>query len=252
MSFKSVFGRAVGKGLRAARQNLIPMLVLEAAMALLVVIYYLWPVGTVLLDRYAAWQQEGGIIAASLATAIAGGVISELSLVYFQDKGRWNAKHVENLVFKFVLFVINGAVIYEFYRWQAVWFGQGTAWSVLAPKVLVDQFVFTPLWAVPYMTFTTRWQALGYSVRRLGAELGWDFIAERMLPILVTNWMFWIPGVCLIYSMPLNLQTPLFIFATAIWGILLPAVGRQSEEVPPAAAQTPVMALPTALSRPVE
>jgi hypothetical protein len=48
-----------------------------------------------------------------------------------------------------------------------------------------------------------------------------------MLPILVTNWMFWLPGVSLIYAMPLVLQTPLFIFATAIWGLLLPAVAQQ-------------------------
>ena len=73
-----------------------------------------------------------------------------------------------------------------------------------------------------------------------------------MLPVLVTNWMFWIPGVSLIYSMPLNFQTPLFIFATAIWGILLPAVGRQG--APPFAkgAQAPLLVHPPALGNPAE
>lgn len=252
MSFESVLRKAVGKGLRAARQNLIPMLMLEGAMALLVVVYYFWPTGKAVLTHYAAWQHQGGILVAALATGVAGGVISELSLVYFQDEGRWNFIHLENMVFKLLLFCTSGAIVYEFYGWQAVWFGQGNAWSVIVPKVCVDQFGYTVIWAVPYMTFATRWQALRYSGKSLWAELDKNFIAERILPVLVTNWMFWIPGVSLIYSMPLNLQTPLFIFATAIWGILLPAVGRQSEGGPKGIAQTPVMALPTALGHPVE
>ena len=251
MSFEAIFGGAVGKGLRAARQNLIPMLVLEAAMALLVLAYYFWPAGEAVLTQYAAWQQKGGVLIAALATGVAGGVISELSLVYFQDRGRWSHEHLENLGFKLILFAISGAIVYEFYRWQAVWFGQGNTWSVLVPKVCVDQFCFTVFWSVPYMTLMTRWQTLRYSGKLLWKELNWDFVTERMLPVLVTNWMFWIPGVSLIYSMPLNLQTPLFIFATAIWGILLPAVGRQGA-TRFKGTQTTLLVHPPALGNPVD
>jgi hypothetical protein len=67
----------------------------------------------------------------------------------------------------------------------------------------------------------------------LWQELGHHFFIERMLPILVTNWMFWIPGVVLIYSMPQMLQTPLFILATAIWGLLLGAVAQSEQAVKP-------------------
>lgn len=226
------------------------MLALESAMAVLVAIYYFWPTGTAILSRYAAWQQSGGILVAALATAVAGGVISELSLVYFQDRGRWSTAHVENLCFKSVLFFINGGIVYLFYARQAVWFGQGAAWSVLLPKICADQFGFTVIWSLPYMTLLTRWQALRYSGMRLWAELNWHFVTDRMLPILVTNWMFWIPGVSLIYSMPLNLQSPLFIFATAIWGILLPAVGRQSDTPAGNVAPVPIAANPATLAQP--
>ena len=58
--------------------------------------------------------------------------------------------------------------------------------------------------------------------------------------MVVTSWMFWIPGVTLIYSMPSNLQAPLFIFATAIWGLLLPAILRQ--ETPAAVEEEVVLA----------
>jgi hypothetical protein len=65
-------------------------------------------------------------------------------------------------------FFIAGAIVYEFYAWQAIWFGQGAAWSVLVPKILVDQFIYTVFWATPYYTLLTRWQALGYSGRVCG------------------------------------------------------------------------------------
>jgi hypothetical protein len=203
------------------------MSVLLAAMSVLVAIYYCWPAGAAVLAWYARWQQTGGIYTNALAAGLAGGVLSEVSLVYVRDRGRWNLSHVENMGFKFVLFLFGGAVVYEFYRWQAFWFGEGATWSILLPKVLVDQFIFSVFWSTTYQTLAFRWQNLRYSGRRLWEELDGNFVVERMLPVLVTNWMFWIPGVTLVYAMPLSLQMPLNIFATAIWAVLLAAVARQ-------------------------
>ena len=87
--------------------------------------------------------------------------------------------------------------------------------------MLVDQFIFTVFWSTGFQALTFRWQVLRYSSTRLWSELNGNFVIERMLPVLVTNWMFWIPGVTLVYSMPLLLQMPLSIFATAMWSILL-------------------------------
>jgi len=226
------------------------MLVLLTAMAAVVAIYYCWPAGAALLSRYAAWQHAGGVLAAALATACAGGVLSEVSLVYFQNGGRWTRDNLENMAFKWMFFFVSGAIVYEFYGWQAVWWGQGATWQVLVPKILVDQFGYTVFWSTPYNTVLTRWQMLGYSGSRLWMELDRDFVTERMLPVLVTNWMFWIPGVTLIYSMPLILQTPLFVFATAIWGLLLLAVTRQGSL--DTAALAPVPMVTEILANPAE
>jgi len=203
------------------------MAVLLAAMATLVAIYYFWPTGAAILAWYGNWQHSGGVFAAALASGIAGGIISETSLVYVVDRGRWTLTHLEHLAFKFVLFFIGGAIVCEFYRLQAFWFGEGVSWSVIVPKVFVDQFIFSVFWSTAYQTLAFRWQTLRYSGRQLWSELDWNFVIDRMLPVLVTNWMFWIPGVVLVYSMPLVLQMPLCIFANAIWAILLSAVARQ-------------------------
>jgi hypothetical protein len=231
---RSAVKEAFRKGLHAAWQNLPAILALESAMASMVAIYYCWPAGAAVLTRYAAWQHSGGIFGAALATAFAGGVLSEISLVYFQQQGRWTRANIEGVAFKWVIFFLSGGIVFEFYQLQAFLFGRGATWSVLLPKVLLDQFGYTVFWSTPFYAITTRWHALGYSFRRLWPELQPSFIPKFVLPILITNWMFWIPAVSLIYSMPQMLQTPLFIFAIAIWGLLLPAVTKQESGHAPA------------------
>jgi hypothetical protein len=146
-----------------------------------------------------------------------------------RDRGRWNLGHLENMAFRFTVFFFGGLVVYEFYQWQAVWFGDGVSWRVLLPKILVDQFIFSVFWSTSYQTMIFRWQALRYSGSRLWSELDRKFVLERMLPVLVTNWMFWIPGVTLVYSMPLILQMPINIFATAMWSILLAGLSKSND-----------------------
>lgn len=201
-------------------------------MALIVALYYLWPPGNALLSRYALWQVSGGALGNGVAAALAGGVLSELSFVYFQCRGRWAWHNVENLLFKAAIFFVSGCIVFEFYRLQAYWWGQGASLSVVVPKVLVDQFGYTVILATPYYALLTRWHALRYSGSRLWRELDRHFIIDRMMPMLALNWMFWIPAISLVYAMPSLLQPPLYIFATAIWGILVPAVTQQPSGSP--------------------
>jgi hypothetical protein len=227
-SFLASVKEAFRKGLRATAQNLPPILALQALMGVIVILYYFWPPFTGVLTRLAVWQHWGGDLGNGLAAALAGGVLSELSLVYFQDRGHWTWSHLENLCFKFAIFFVSGCVVFEFYRFQAYWWGQGASLSIVLPKVICDQFGYTVLFASPYYTLLTRWHVLRYSGSRLWAELDRHFLTERFLPVLVVNWMFWIPAISLVYAMPTILQPPLYIFATAVWGLLVPAVMKQN------------------------
>ena len=228
------------------------MSVLLAAMSVLVAGYYFWPAGAAALSWYAAWQHAGGILRIGLVAGFAGGILSELSVIYLCDGGRWNRTHVENMIFRFVVFFLGGIIVYEFYEWQAFWFGDGLTWRVILPKVLVDQFIFSVLWSTAYQTLTFRWQTLRYSGSRLWNELDGNFVVERMLPVLVTNWMFWIPGVTLVYSMPLILQMPLNIFATAIWSLLLAGLAKTTRA--PVSEMEPglVLSQPIQVANPAE
>src|SRR5471030_1076913 len=75
---------ALRKVFHSVRQNWPAMLGLELAMAGVVAIYYTWPPGAEVISKYAAWQHSGGPFATALASGLAGGVLSELSLVYLQ------------------------------------------------------------------------------------------------------------------------------------------------------------------------
>jgi len=220
-------------------------------MAAIVATYDLWPEGSTALSAYAHWQSQGGPLGNGLALAIAGGVLSQLSYVYFQKKGHWTKANVESLVFNFIIFFISGCLVFEFYRMQAVWWGQGASLSVIVPKVLVDQFGYTVVFAAPYYAVLTRWHALHYSGARLWRELQDDFITERFLPVLVMNWMFWIPAVSFVYAMPTVLQAPLAVFATAIWGLLISAIGSQ-EPSRPSVCGSVAAAVPPMLADPAE
>jgi len=228
------------------------MAVLLASMSLMVAIYYFWPVGAVVLSQYATWQHAGGILRTGLVAGFAGGILSELCVIYICDRGRWNGGHVENMVFRFVVFFFGGLIVAKFYEWQAYWFGDGLFWRVLLPKVLVDQFIFSVFWSTTYQTLVFRWQALRYSSSRLWRELNGRFVVERMLPVLVTNWMFWIPGVTLVYSMPLILQMPLNIFATAIWSLLLAGLAKSTRTMATDMGPALVMPEPAQVAEPVE
>jgi hypothetical protein len=217
------------------------MAALLTAMAGIVVAYYFWPPGAAFLTWYAGWQHAGGILRTGLASGFAGGILSEVSLVYLRDRGRWTLTHLENMAFRFVIFCLGGMIVSKFYEYQSYWFGDAMTWRVLLPKVLVDQFGYSVFWSTTYQTLAFRWQTLRYSTPRLWSELDGNFVVERMLPVLVTNWMFWFPGVTLVYSMPLILQMPLNIFATAIWSLLLAGLAK------PATAQITAMGPDTIL-----
>ncbi len=138
-SFRAAATDAVRKGWRAAVANLPSILAIQAAIGAVVAIYYLWPTGSAALAAYAHWQTSGGPFGNGLANSAAG-MLSEVSFVYFQQRGRWKAENLENLVFKFILFFFSGSIVYEFYRYQAIWWGTGASLGVLVPKVIVDQF----------------------------------------------------------------------------------------------------------------
>ena len=127
------------------------------------------------------------------------------------------------------------------YRLQAHVFGDAVALGVVLSKVLVDQFVYCPIWAVPTTVILYLWKDCGFSVARTKANLGERWYYRRAVPVMVSNWGVWIPAVTLIYFLPQPLQLPLQNIVACFWVLLLMFItGRARNVAEPASGKTSV------------
>lgn len=207
-------------GLRAARANLIPALVVQGVMLAVVIGYYFLPPVTAWLNVLADLKSEWGYGYSALAAAIAGGIIPELMRIIFFQKGKPRRFNASNLLFTIPFWSGTGMVVDLFYRSQAEWFGDEATVGVVVTKVLVDQFVYNPLFAGPSGAWCYDWKHSGYSFRNIGRFFTLRYYRNVIIPILFATWGVWIPLVAIIYSLPSVLQIPLFALALAMWVML--------------------------------
>ena len=110
-----------------------------------------------------------------------------------------------------------GLVVDFFYRQQAGWFGAEAAFQVVWKKVLVDQFLYNPLFAAPVTAWLYDWKNSGYRMAGMGRFFTAAYYQETVLATLCATWGVWIPVVTILYSLPSLLQIPLFALALSLW-----------------------------------
>ena len=174
----------------------------------------------------AAWKVSGGLPFASLTGALAGGVLPELAKLVALGPAALAGRAVE-IAFNVAFFALNGVVIDLLYRGEAHLFGDGAGVRTVAEKVAFDQFVFSPTWlAVIVVLFL--WRQRGFSWAAVRPALGRGFYQQRVVPLLLPNWLFWIPMVSIIYALPGTLQFLMFIPALAAWSLIMVFIADRS------------------------
>ncbi len=206
--------------MRAARANLVPGLLVQGIMLALLLAYYFYPPTTRWLDRLAALKEDWGYGYSALAAAIAGALLPEILRILVFQRGRPAAANVRNLVFTLPFWAGMGMVVDLLYRSQAVWFGSEPTFSVVAKKVLVDQFVYNPLFAQPVTVWLYDWKHRGYSLHGTREFFTARYYREAIVPVLFAGWAVWFPVVAILYSLPVLLQIPMFALALTLWVIL--------------------------------
>lgn len=208
----------VAQGLAAARANLMPAMLLQAAALLIVLGYYFVQPVHAALESLSQIKQRHGYAFSAASTMTVAGLLPFL-LQYLQRGGRrfLLAKH---LPFIMLYWAVKGMEVDAFYRLQAMVFGDNTQPTTVAAKMLFDQFVYTPLWGMPATVAVYRLKDVGFDPRR------WDvlplgvFYRRRILAVLITTWAIWIPAVTVIYCLPLPLQLPLQNIVMCLWVLL--------------------------------
>lgn len=190
------------------RQNLLPCLLLNLLVLLLVGSYYQVPamaefwqaVGDFKTRWSYSFSLTSTLFAAVLLPSLVQGLMGTLPA-----EGR-----LRRILLLALFWGYRGMEIDLFYHVQGWLFGTGNDAGTLLTKVLVDQFIMSPLWFVPTYLITLRWVDMGGSWQQARASLNREFWNLTLPTVMLTNWLVWIPALALIYSLPPALQFPLF------------------------------------------
>jgi hypothetical protein len=211
-------------GLRAARANLVPGLMIQAGMIALVIGYYFSPAVHAPLEALAAAKQREGYLFSCVSSMIAGGVLPMMLTIVVFQKGKWRASNFGDFCFLLLFWGFQGMAVDLFYRSQAVWFGSAVNFQTVAKKVLVDQLFYSALFAAPFGMACYEWKNRGYSTTGLSRVFTISFYKNKTFPTVIANWGVWFPVVAVIYSLPSLLQVPLFCLALTFWSMLFTTI----------------------------
>jgi hypothetical protein len=208
------------------RFNLRPALVLQA-FALVIVCGYFWspPVKDV-LDVVGAAKLRYGYGYSAVATSLFGGVIPYAVLSFAGRIPR--QRRFAEFAFYSLLWFWKGIEVDALYRAQAVWFGEGSSVLTIALKTCVDQFGYVPLWAAASQVLLFTWKDAGFSLAGTRAAFQRQGFGQRVLVVIFSTWVVWIPAVAIVYSLPSALQVPLFNLVLCFWCLLMSFISRES------------------------
>ena len=187
-------------GWEAAKANAVPAFILQAAMLLILVSYYLSPACADFLNRLAHYKEEHGLLFVVTAAILAGAIVPELFVIAFFQRGRPRAQNLRNLAFTIPTWGIDGILVDLMYRWNAVWFGDVVTMSVVTAKILVDQLGYNPFIAAPLEVLIYEWKNEGFSWRSVRRALTWDHYRDKIVRPC------WRPGRCGRRSWPLFIR----------------------------------------------
>jgi hypothetical protein len=216
----NVAASVLGAGKEALRRFYRPFVLIQAVAVALVAAYHFDARVRAVCAALAAWKTAGGLPLAAATAAFAGGILPELAKLVAQRGSASLRGRGREIAFHVAFFAFNGIVVDVLYRTEARMFGAGTDLRTVAVKTAFDQFVFTPPWLVVIVTLFL-WRAQRFSFAATRTALGPGFFRERVLPLLLPDWLFWIPMVSAIYALPSPLQFLLFVLALAAWSLIM-------------------------------
>jgi hypothetical protein len=203
----------------------VPGLVLQSC-ALLILFGYLFAPGFhTVLDQVGALKVRYGYGYAAISTAIFGGLIP--FSVLFATRQIPKGRALPELAFYALFWMWKGVEVDALYRMQSLLFGNGTDVGTIAAKAAVDQFLYNPLWAGPTQVLFFLWKDAGFSWRGLVLGLREESLQHRLVVILLSTWIVWLPTVSIMYALPIALQLPLSNLVLCFWCLLLSFISRR-------------------------
>ncbi len=211
----STLRQAVSKGLRAARANIIPGLIIWFLAGMVITLWFTSETFQYYLNQLTTFKNSYNYTFAFISTAIAGGVIPGIVQGIF----KLHPQAWRQLKWIALYWGIKGVELNAFYALQAYMFGDDYETSTLVYKTMLDQLIYIPLWGVPGMLVIYTIIECGMTGLRNDLKDSW--IKKHLLPILLANWGVWMPTVALIYVLPMPLQLPLQNLILCFWCLIM-------------------------------
>lgn len=206
IAFKSIWG------------NRVPMVALWCLAAATVAAYYFDPHFAAILEPLAKWQRETGWLAAVVNRVVFGGLLPGVFLLTVRSI---RPRHPVLTVIANCLWMGSWGVLSNaFFTFQSLMFGNGTDFSTLLVKVLVDKGVWSACFCVPLNSLFFFWEGRGFSLIRCRREWPKSWLREIYLPVLLADLCVWIPVQFAVYLFPLPLQIQLIGFAGCFWSLV--------------------------------
>ena len=194
------------------RANAVPMVVLWALAALMVLAYYRVSEADAVFGPLAKWQTENGWGAAFLNRVVFCGVIPGTFLLSVKSI---RPPRPLLMVCVYSLFGgLWGVACDGFYTFQDAVFGSGMDVATLVRKTLVDQLVWNVFLCTPVNAMFFPWVARDF---KRGPRRNCRDFMQDCLVLLVANWIVWIPVTVAVYAFPLPLQIQLVGLACSFW-----------------------------------
>lgn len=214
-------------GLRAARANFLPGLLLQGVMACVLALYLFHDGSRAFFQMVGESRQELGAVFALVTYTFSGALLPEIMRVLLFQRGRMTAANLKSFLTMAPLWIFMGSMVDVFYSAQNGWFGTGNDFATVATKVLVDQILYSPLFATPVITgyFTIR--AGGFGLEAFASVFRRQFLTETLLPVQLASWMIWFPGVTFVYIMPPPLQLPFAVLVHTFWVLILTTISER-------------------------
>jgi hypothetical protein len=216
-------------GLIGLRRNLVPGLVLQGCALLVLLGYAFVPSFHATLDTVGEIKTRYGYAYSAFSAAAFGGAIPFLVLYATKQVPKGGA--LAELLFYLGFWLYRGVEVDALYRFQSFLFGSSNDLGTVAAKACVDQFVYNPVWAVPTQVVFFLWKDAGLSWPQMIHRLEQESLGHRMVVMLFSTWMVWLPTVAIVYSLPSGLQLPVSNLVLCFWSLLLSFISRREESL---------------------
>jgi len=211
--------RVLASGLAGMKQNVLPGFALWILALLLVGADWRFPSAHAVFASVGLLKSRYGLAFSATTTAFFGGCVPFLFLLV-SGKIRRDRLAAE-LAFYALFWAYKGVEVDLFYRLQSHLFGNHADPGTIVRKVLVDQFVYSPIWAAPMSALAFMWKESSFSWTAMKSKLGFDFMTFTVPVTLMSTWAVWLPAVVIIYCLPAPLQIPLFNLVLCFWVLVL-------------------------------